>query len=160
MRDSRRPGGVPDELETDAIATEVAERIWTYDGEPWPQIVAGGSCGPEVCTLEIAGTTAGAFGEDVYTFNVIPESNTIEPVISDLRGLPQGLLADLDAMARAQLDDAPSDLELLSASWLHPPDDGLFVLAYRSGGEEGSCMLNVTVDAAARRVVSQEAIDC
>ncbi|HEX7197446.1 MAG TPA: hypothetical protein VF364_11515, partial [Candidatus Limnocylindria bacterium] len=35
MRDSRRPGGVPDEMQTDAIAAAVADAIWTIDGEPW-----------------------------------------------------------------------------------------------------------------------------
>ena len=34
MRTSRRPGGVPDQLET-AIAATLAETLWTYGGEPW-----------------------------------------------------------------------------------------------------------------------------
>jgi hypothetical protein len=160
MRESRRPGGVPDELETDAIATSVAEQIFTFDGTPWLEIVAGGSCGPETCTLEVGGTPDGALGEDLYTFSVTPGTGTVERVSADLRGLPTGLLDDLDDMARTDIDDPPPELELLSASWLPPPDDGLFVLAYRSGGEEGSCSLNVTLDARSASVISRETLDC
>jgi hypothetical protein len=160
MRESRRPGGVPDELETDEIATAVAEQIWTFDGEPWPEIAIGGSCGPETCTLELGGTPAGALGEDLYTFEVTPATSTVELASADLRGFPEPLLATLDEMARADLDDPPADLALVSASWLPPPDDGTFVLAYRSGGEEGSCQLNVTLDVRTGSVLEQEALSC
>ena len=160
MRESRRPGGVPDELETDEIAAAVTEQIWTFDGEPWPEIAIGGSCGPETCTLEVGGIPAGALGEDLYTFDVAPATSAVELVSADLRGFPQSLLATLDEMARADLDDPPPDLALVSASWLPPPDDGRFVLAYRSGGEEGSCQLNVTLDARTGSVLSQEALSC
>jgi hypothetical protein len=160
MRESRRPGGVPDELETDAIASAVAERIFTFDGGAWPELVAGGSCGPETCTLEVGGTPDGALGEDLYTFSVTPSTGTVRLLSADLRGLPETLLDDLDVTARADLDDPPSDLELLSASWLPPPDDGRFLLAYRSGGEEGSCQLNVTLDARSGSVLEEEALDC
>ena len=160
MRESRRPGGVPDELETDAIAAAVAEHVFTFDGEPWPAIVIGGSCGPETCTLEVAGTPDGALGEDLYTFSVTPSTGQTELVSADLRGFPEGKLGDLDLIVRRSLDDPGSVVELLSASWLPPPDDGHFVLAYRSGGEEGSCMLNVTLDAVREQVISQEATDC
>ena len=160
MRESRRPGGVPDELETDAIAAAVAEHIYTFDGEPWPEIVAGGSCGPETCTLEVGGTPDGALGEDLYAFSVLPSTDAVELVSADLRGLPADLLEELDLMARRDLDDPGSVVELQSASWLPPPDDGVFELAYRSGGEEGSCALNVTLDAVSEEVVSREATDC
>jgi hypothetical protein len=160
MHQSRRPGGVPDELETAAIANAVADDVWTYDGEPWLEIVAGGSCGADACTLDVAGAPDGTLGEDLYTFNVMPSTGTVELVSADLRGLPASILDDLDLMARRGLDDPGSVVELLSATWLLPPDDGRFILAYRSGGEEGSCMLNVTLDAASEQVVSQEATDC
>jgi hypothetical protein len=160
MRESRRPGGVPDELETDPIATALAEQIFTFDGEPWPAIVIGGSCGPETCTLEVAGTPDGALGEDLYSFSVTPSTGEAELVSADLRGFPEAMLGDLDLMVRRSLDDPGSVVELLSVSWLPPPDDGRFVLAYRSGGEEGSCVLNVTLDAISEEVVSQEATDC
>jgi hypothetical protein len=160
MRESRRPDGVPDEIETDAIAAAVAEHIYTFDGEPWSAVVAGGSCGPETCTLEVGGTPDGALGEDLYAFSVTPSTGGVELGSADLRGLPADILVDLDAMARAGLADPPADLALLSASWLPPPDAGVFELAYRSGGEEGSCALNVTLDATTERVISQEATDC
>ncbi|HEX2884697.1 MAG TPA: hypothetical protein VHQ42_09000, partial [Candidatus Limnocylindria bacterium] len=31
MRASRRPGGVPDQLETEPIARRIAESVWTID---------------------------------------------------------------------------------------------------------------------------------
>ena len=49
---------------------------------------------------------------------------------------------------------------LANACWLPPPDDGRFVLAYRSGGEEGSCGLDVTLDVAAGVVVEQAPVGC
>jgi hypothetical protein len=160
MRESRRPGGVPDQLETDTIARAVAEAIWTFDGGPWQETVVGGSCGRETCTLEVAGMPDGALGEDVYAFNVDVDTGAVEPVSADLHGIPADLVVELDDMTQRLLDDPSSVVELTSAAWLPPPDDGTFVLAYRSGGEEGSCMVNVTLDAAAERVVSEEAVDC
>ena len=65
MRSSRRPGGVPDQLETQAIAAALAERIWTFGGATWSTFSAGGSCGPVACTFEIGGTPPDAQGEDV-----------------------------------------------------------------------------------------------
>ncbi len=47
-----------------------------------------------------------------------------------------------------QLDD----LILASVRWLPPPRSGTFVVAYRTGNEEGSCGADVTVDAAAGTV--------
>jgi hypothetical protein len=160
MRESRRPGGVPDELETDAIAAAVAEHIYTFDGEPWSEIVAGGSCGPETCTLEVGGTPDAALGEDLYAFSVTPSTGAVELVSADLRGFPADMLEELDLMVRRDLDDPGSVVELLSASWLPPPDDGVFELAYRSGGEEGSCALNITLDVRSGSVLEREALDC
>jgi hypothetical protein len=160
MRESRRPDGVPDELETDEIAAAVAEQIYTFDGAPWPEIVTSATCGPETCTLEVGGTPDGAVGEDLYTFDVTPATGAVDLVSADLRGLPSAMLDDLDLMVRRGVDDPGSVVELLSASWLPPPRDGRFVLAYRSGGEEGSCQLNVTLDARSESVLEQEALDC
>ncbi|MGH2356968.1 MAG: hypothetical protein ACRDGJ_03020 [Candidatus Limnocylindria bacterium] len=160
MRTSPRPGGVPDQLETDAVAAAVADMLWTLDGQAWPALVIGGSCGSTDCTLEVSGTPAGAAVPDLYVFSVAPESASVQLVDASLRGLSGDLGQQLDAMARTV---APSELQgmlLVSARWLPPPDEGTFVLAYRTGGEEGSCGLDVTLDAAVGVIVDKASRDC
>ncbi len=149
MRDSGRPGGVPEPLQTDAIASALAEQIWTLDGRPWTSIVAGGSCGSDACTLELSGAGPDATGEDVWVFDVDPNDGSVRLATADLHGVPSTLAASLDEVARAaDEEELLEDLIVTSVRWLPPPDDGRFVLAYRSGDEEGSCMRDVTVDAA------------
>jgi hypothetical protein len=161
MGSSPRPGGVPDQLETEPIAAALAERIWTISGEPWDQIVAGGSCGPESCTLEVAGAPAGALGEDLYVFSVVPASETVELQRAELRGLPASLLPELEALAREAIaEDALTGLRLVSARWLPPPDDGQFVLSFRPGGEESACGLDVTLDTRRAEVTEQRTVNC
>jgi hypothetical protein len=161
MRESRRPGGVPDELETDAIATALAEAIWTVDGRPWTLISAGGSCGPTTCMLEISGASERAQGEDLWVFEVMPATGAVRPQTTDLRSMPADLVGRLDQLTRSLVAPAMLDgLLLTNVRWLPPPDDGQFVLSYRSGGEEGSCGVDVTVDAFADDVVSGDSSDC
>jgi hypothetical protein len=161
MRSSPRPGGAPDQLETDAIAAALAERIWTFSGEPWERIVAGGSCGSEHCTLEVAGTPPGALSEDLYVFSVVPASGSVELERAELRGLPGSLLPELEALARAAMpSDDLADMHLTSVSWLSPPDDGQFVLSFRPGEEEFSCGLDVTLDARRAEVTEQRSVNC
>ena len=151
MRESRRPDGVPEALQTDAVAAALAERIWTIDGRPWTSVVAGGSCGAEACTLELSGAGAGAeaAGEDVWVFDIDPSDGSVSLASADLHAVPSTLAASLDELARATDEEGLLDaLIVTSVRWLPPPDDGRFVLAYRSGEEEGSCMRDVTVDAA------------
>jgi hypothetical protein len=150
MRASQRPGGVPDQLETDAIAAAVAERVWTFDGTPWPAMSIGGSCGPSTCTLEVGGTPAGGLGEDLYVMEVTPATGSVEVVEASLHGLTQEIVDRLDRAARAAWRGNDLDeLALASAGWTAPPDEGLFRLSYRSGGEEGSPGLDVLFDALA-----------
>lgn len=160
MRDSRRPGGVPDELETDAIASAVAGAIWTYGGRPWTTMAASGSCGPETCTLELAGAGPGSQGDDLWIFAVDPTNETVEVTTAELRALPNELLPSLDTLARSLLADELNGLLLTNARWLPPPDEGLFELAYRGDGEEGSCMIDLTLDAAAVAIVGDPPSDC
>jgi hypothetical protein len=160
MRDSRRPGGVPDELQTDAIASAAAELLWTFDGTPWTTMAAGGSCGTDTCTLELAGAPDGAAGEDVWVLDVQPSTGTVTVASADLHGLPTDALEALDRAARdAAGGDLPDDLLLAGARWLPPPDPG-FVLAYRSGDEEGSCAADVVLDATATTVEELTATGC
>ncbi|MBA2631674.1 MAG: hypothetical protein H0U86_01520 [Chloroflexi bacterium] len=161
MRDSRRPGGVPDQLETAAIASALAEAIWTYDGRPWTTMAASGSCGAETCTLELAGARPGSQGDDLWIFDVRPADGTVEVATAELRGLPADLRPSLDALARSLLPDAALEgLLLTNARWLPPPDDGQFELAYRGDGEEGSCVVDLTLDAATPAIVGDPPGGC
>lgn len=157
MQASRRPGGIPDQLQTAPIGDAIAGQVWTYDGTPWPAVTIGGSCGPETCTLDVSGTPSGAAGEDLYTFSITPADGTVELLVADLHGYPAQLDEQLDAVAREGVDpDRLAGLSLVGARWLPPPADGQFVLSYRSGGEEGSPALDVTVDLPTRRVLRVE----
>ena len=161
LRESRRPGGVPDELETDEVASALSNTIWTFDGEPWNAISAGGSCGPATCTLELAGADDSAQGDDLWVFEVTPATGAVQLQTTDLRSLPTELLASLDQLTRSLVPVAELDgLILTNVRWLPPPDDGQFVVSYRSGGEEGSCGVDVTVDAAVPEIVSGSSSDC
>ena len=147
MRESRRPGGVPDQLETEAVANAVAAAIWTYDGLPYPVLVIGGSCGLDRCTLELSGTPTGAAGSDLYAFSVVAGTGATELLESDLHGYPAQLDTVLDDVAREQLDaDTLTGLALTGATWLPPPETGVFRALYRSGGGEGSPGIDLVID--------------
>jgi hypothetical protein len=161
MRDSRRPGGVPDQIETDAIASAVAGAIWTYGGQPWSTQSVGGSCGPTTCTLEVAGAGPDTHGDDVWVFAVTPATSEVRLVTAELGSVPPEVVAALDDLARA-LDEGVSlgSMLLASVGWLPPPDEGQFLLSYRSGGEEGSCGIDLRLDAVHAEVVSFSSTGC
>jgi hypothetical protein len=146
MRDSRRPGGVPDEIETPEVAAALAELIWTLGGRPWAVASVGGECGPDSCNLEVAGAPSEASGEDLYLFRVDPATGAVELVQSVLLGMDAETVRELDRLVRERYDGDLDDFGLATARWLPPPDDGRFVLAYRSGGEEGSPAIDLVFD--------------
>ena len=148
MRDSRRPEGVPEELQTEEVAAAVADVLWTLEGEPWETISAGGSCGAGDCILELAGSSAGGpEQEDVWVLSIAPEGAEVEVVTADLHAVPSEAVEALDRMARgADSDGALDDLLLTSVRWQPPPDASRFMLAYRSGDEEESCSMDVQLD--------------
>lgn len=161
MRTSRRPGGVPDQLETDRIAAALADAIWTYGGEPWTTMALHGSCGPQTCTLEAAGTRPGSLGEDLWVFEIVPSAGRVTVASADLAAVPADIVDPLDELARLLVSPGQLDgLILASVRWLPPPRDGLYVLSYRSGGEEGSCGVDLTLDAATPEVVERTFLDC
>jgi hypothetical protein len=161
MRDSRRPGGVPTELQEDAIATAVAAELWTMDGAPWTAIAAGGSCGPSACTLELSGSNDGSSGEDAWVFDVDLASGSVEVVTADLHAVPDDVAISLDRLARSLDGDGLLDgLLFTSVRWLPPPDEDRFRLAYRSGDEEGSCSVDLELDAAAGRITDVRPSGC
>lgn len=161
MRDSRRPGGVPDQLETESIAAAAAAAVVTFDGLPWTTMAASGSCGADSCTLELAGTRPDSHGDDVWIFDVRPAGGTVAVTTAELRGLPNAMLPAIDALARSLLPAAPVEsLLLTSVRWLPPPDGDQFALSYRGAGEEGSCGLDLTLDAVAPGIVGDVAEIC
>jgi hypothetical protein len=129
MRGSTRPGGVPDQLETDAIAGALAERIWTWDGRPWGIISVGAACGESACSVDVAGSTESGAGADLYTFSVDPADGTVELVTTDLRGYPATLDAELDRVARAAGAAELGALSYAGAQWLPPPEEDRYRLA-------------------------------
>jgi hypothetical protein len=148
MRDSPRPGGVPDELETDEIAAAVARELWTWGGQAWPSMQIGGSCGPASCSLEVGGSPRGAAGSDLYVLRVDLASSAVSVDNIDLHGYPAALDRDLKAACSANAPNAVAGLAFTSARWIPPPDAGRFWVAYRSGGEEGSRGVDLLVDLA------------
>ena len=153
MQASTRPGGVPDEIETDAVAGAIAQQVWTWAGTAWETISVGGACGPSECTVELAGSSAGAAGADLYTFAVDPADGTVTRESIDLHGYPAALEPALDELAQQAASDELEGLELVSARWLPPPDVGRYWLAYRTGGEEGARGLDLLLDAASGDIV-------
>jgi hypothetical protein len=154
MRDSRRPGGVPDEIETQAVAQAVADAVWTFDGEPWAAMSIGGSCGATTCSLDIVGTRPDSAGEDVWSFAVDPAGSDVTVLSSDLGAIPDATAGRLDAIARnLAAPEVLDGLVLATVRWLPPPESGAYALAYRSGDEEGSCSVDVVLDASGLRIV-------
>ena len=162
MRATTRPGGVPDELETVEAAAAIAQAIWTVDGMPWDTASIGGFCGTATCTLDVAGSRDDRAGEDLWTLEVDRGTGSLELLVADVRSLPPALVDELDRLARLLVEEVDGDsLLLVNARWLPPPaEGGRFVLSYRSGGEEGSCAREITVNATRGEVVDDHASGC
>lgn len=153
MRDSTRPGGVPDQLETSAIAEAVSRQVWTWDGQPWMHLSIGGACGPSRCSLDVAGSREDTPGADLYSFSVEVASGAVTLATSDLHAYPSRLDARLERAGKAAAGDKLDALGYIGARWLPPPDAGRYWLAYRSGGEEGTPGLDVLLDLATGEVI-------
>ena len=152
MRESRRPGGVPDRLETEAVAGAVSMLVWTWDGQPWEVLAIGGACGPGGCTLDVAGSREGIPGSDLYSFAVAADGS-VTLLTSDLHGYDPSLDPILDRAAQQAAGDALGGLTYVGARWLAPPEEGQYWLAYRSGGEEGAPGVDLLLDLPSGEVV-------
>lgn len=162
MRASTRPDGVPSAVQTEAIAGAIADAVWTIDGSAWDTSTIGGFCGTDSCTLDLAGSHLGRAGEDLWTLRVDLATGAVEPVVAEVRSLPWELVDELDGLARS-LDEADElePMTLATARWLPPPAaPGGFILSYRSGGEEGSCSVEIHLDAEAAEIVERTATGC
>jgi len=159
MADSPRPDGVPEELQTDAIAAAIADAIWTFDGGAWDRPIVSGVCGT-TCTLEVSGSHAGTGGEDLWIFHVDPSSGSVEVASAELRALPNHVVDLVDRLARRLGTSLADDMLLTTVAWQPPPDGDQFSLSYRSGGEEGSCAVEILVDARAGTLVDERASGC
>lgn len=159
MRSSRRPGGVPDALETDPVAQAVAERLWTIDGTAWDTIAASGSCtSATACRLELSGSRSGWLGEDVWVLDVDPSVPTIGVADTTLGSVPPGVATDLEGLAASLVD--LEGLGLTSVRWTPPPDDERFELSYRDAGEEGGCTVELALDAVAGMILDEQRSGC
>jgi hypothetical protein len=160
MRESRRPGGVPEAIETPAIAADIADAIWTFGGEPWSTMSIGGSCGPSTCTLDVGGGLPDGLGEDVWTFSVDTTTGRVSVIDAQLGSVPPDVVELAEQAVRASsLGAQVAALTIGSASWSAPPD-GRLVLAYRSGDEEGSCQRDVSIDMTSGSVELRREVDC
>ena len=153
MGASTRPGGVPDQLETESVAAAVADALWSWDGCPWQSLTIGGACGPNACDLDVSGFADGSAGADLYSFTVDPASGAVTLASTDLHGYPIAVEAELDQLAHAAAGDDLDGLAFVSARWLPPPAFGRFWVAYRTGGEEGSPGLDLLLDTATGELV-------
>jgi hypothetical protein len=161
MQASRRPGGVPDAIQTTMITEEVAGLVWTIDGRPWDALAAGGTCGPTGCRLDLVGVRDHAGGEDLWTFAVDPSSGAVEVVAAELGAVPDDIVTALDGRVRASAGDGRLDeLVLASTRWLPPPEQDRFLLSYRAGDEERSCAIDIVFDAVTNRIVEEREEHC
>lgn len=161
MRDSRRPGGVPDVIETDTVASAIAEAIWTIDGGPWDDLAIGGACGPAACTVDVVGVRNDAGGEDLWRFSVDQARGSVKLLEGQAGAVPTDVASVLDERVRAA---APAELldnmVLASVRWRPPPGAGEFDLSYRSGDEEGSCEVDVRLGPDGRQVEEVTSTNC
>jgi len=160
MRSSPRPDGVATQLQTETIAAALADAIWTFDGTEWDTLVIEGTCAA-TCTVEVAGSRAGTAGEDLWVFSVDPEGGDVTVETASLSAVPHEVAVTLDDLARrVATPSALDEMRVTNVAWLPPPDGDRFVLSYRSGGEEGSCAAEVTVDAGAGELVDEQYTNC
>jgi hypothetical protein len=163
------PYNFPSVLQTPWLAEVLADRIWTYDGLPYRELLIYGHCTesrPDWCELSVQGLPGFATSRDETDLYFFPDVRPAEGLVKDFRfnalhGFPATLVPELDALVRS-LDTKGrlSGFELRGASWaLPPPDDG-YILTYRRGDLEAATLVVVTVDRRDRTILSMIVTQC
>jgi hypothetical protein len=147
---------VPAELRSDpvagAIAEALAERISSYDGEPYGELTLSGSCDDDGlrCDVQAKGVplfAADRDAADLYTFSVEVRTGVVAPAGEPaLRGYPAELTPALDEAVRAALGDRLVGKSLIAAQWAPAPPADAYVLRYGTGDEEADQQLIVRYD--------------
>lgn len=153
---------VPELLKTDAWASALAERIWSYDGEPYQELVFAANCEDreDACDLDVVGVPGFAEDRDnadSYLFTLHPRTSLIEDQApQSLAGLPRDLTPMLDAAARALVGEEIGAHTLIGVRWLRPPPDDAYLLHYATDDQEGEDQIYITYDRGANTVLSVE----
>lgn len=157
----RAPIGFPDELRTPFVAAAVADRVWSYDGRPYRDVLFGGSCESEICEFSVTGLPTFApthDASDTWFLRLDRRTGLISTHgAPSLKGFPPELVPELDSLARSlDVDGRLTDLALLGAQWSIPPPGDAFQLRYGKGLEEGDPTLLVTLSRSERVLLSIE----
>ena len=103
------------------MAAAVADQLWTWDGQPWQTLSVGGACGAAECSLEVAGSTDGMAGADLYASVIDRATGEVTLELSDLHAYPatlgDGARRDGAHRSRRRADG----LGLRLRRWLPPP---------------------------------------
>ncbi len=154
---------VPPELRQLDIAQQLADLVWTYDGQPYASLALEGRCGSTLCDIELQGVPAFAPEEDghvdLYLFRVERSTGTVAPIRDDnvqlTSGYPPELDIEIDRVVRAGVNpEVMTGLELRNAVWMQPPNFGQFIVSYDSGNEEGSRAIQVVLDLETGEIIS------
>lgn len=154
---------LPQPLKSEFIAAAFADRVWTYDGQPYRELFFSGSCSDDGSMCHVSLEALPAFApdreaSDHYWFDVDVRSGPI--VISEghvLRGYPAEAASGIDDLARSLVPaERLAGTRLTSVAWELPPPENAFVLIYRLGDLEGSRQTTVTIDLDAKKVLSIE----
>lgn len=152
---------LPDQLKNEFIASAFADRIWTYDGQPYRDMLFGGSCSDDgsSCRARMWGLPAYApdrTASDSYWITVDFRSGLV--VTSEghaLNGFPAEAASGIDDVARSLVPvERLAETSLVFVGWALPPPENAFVLIYRLGDLEGSRLTTVTIDLEVRKVLS------
>ena len=152
---------LPDKLKSEFIAAAFADRVWTYDGQPYREMRFSGSCSDDesTCQASMLGLPAYApdrRASDHYWFSVDFRSG---PIVNGeghaLRGFPAEAASGIDDLARSLVPaERLAGAHLIFVGWEVPPPEGSFTLIYRLGDLEGSRLTTVTIDLAGRKLLS------
>jgi hypothetical protein len=155
-----KPNGeprIPTDLVNERIAFDIAQAIWSWNGDPYQQITIDASCG-RGCDLIVAGVPIfESAGNDHYLFKVNVPGKADDFSIGDrpaLAGYPADLVPELEALARSSASSQLDGLFLMVSSWFPPPRDGQFVLRFDDGNEEGGRAVWVWLDYVTRTVIA------